>query len=549
MAVLYFENLTGDSDLDWLRHGLTEMLVTDLSQSPGIRVLGTDRLYQILKDLNRLDERITSFEVVQEVAERANVGTVLLGSFMKAGDTIRISVKIQEAASGEILTSRDVEGVGESSLFAMVDDLSRDVRQELAVAPGPQPDLDLNLEEVTTSSLEAYRFYSEGMRLHSEFKEEEAIELFEKAVELDPGFAMALARLSTCHGNLELPEEAEDYALQALEHKDRLTARERYYVEWRFHNNKLDRWNRAIQVLTKAIEEYPDDLVWHTNLAVMYWGIGRYEDAIEHYEKCVQSGSTFESDYKNLAWLYGHRGEFEKGQRVLEELLRRNPESFEGVMGLGWLQYRWGKLDEALETYEKAESLVPGSHWTARNRWELHVVREDWERAEEIAQELADSDRKNVRDDGVYRQVITHLHRGRSEEALGVADKRIEEFPDAGIDRAWIHWLLADILLARGEAARALEHAQAAQREGKGDLAGMGGAPSRGCLGGAARASRGSGEDGDGTEGEIRSGSGPLQRRPLPPPPGRARAGARRRRAGHRGARTLPLPPRSRPCL
>jgi TolB-like protein/predicted Ser/Thr protein kinase len=128
VAVLYFENLTGDPDLDWLRQGLAEMLVTDLSQSRRLRILSTDRLYQILKDLNRLDERITSFEVVREVAERANVGTVLLGSFMKSGDTIRISVKVQEAASGEILASRDVRGEGESGLFAMVDDLSRGLR-------------------------------------------------------------------------------------------------------------------------------------------------------------------------------------------------------------------------------------------------------------------------------------------------------------------------------------------------------------------------------------------------------------------------------------
>jgi serine/threonine protein kinase len=164
VAVLYFENLTGDPDLDWLRHGLTEMLVTDLSQSPGLRVLGTDRLYQILKDLNRLDERITSFEVVREVAEQANVGTVLLGSFMKAGDTIRISVKIQEASSGEILTSRDVEGVGESRLFAMVDELSRDVRQKLVASETSDAGLDRYIGDVTTSSAEAFRFFCEAQR-------------------------------------------------------------------------------------------------------------------------------------------------------------------------------------------------------------------------------------------------------------------------------------------------------------------------------------------------------------------------------------------------
>lgn len=110
VAILYFENNTGDPSLDWLRTALTNMLVTDLSQSPQMEVLGTDRLYQILKEMNRLDERVTSFDVVQEVAQRANVTTVLLGNFVKAGESIRISVRLQEAKSGKIVTSEKVEG-------------------------------------------------------------------------------------------------------------------------------------------------------------------------------------------------------------------------------------------------------------------------------------------------------------------------------------------------------------------------------------------------------------------------------------------------------
>ena len=86
IAVLHFDNLTGDAELDWLRTGLTDMLVTDLSQSPNLTVLSIDRLFQILSDLDRLEDPVTSFETVREVAERANTDTVVLGSFMKAGD-------------------------------------------------------------------------------------------------------------------------------------------------------------------------------------------------------------------------------------------------------------------------------------------------------------------------------------------------------------------------------------------------------------------------------------------------------------------------------
>src|SRR5207248_2703311 len=86
VAVLYFENNTGNPQLDWLRTGLTDMLVTDLSQSPDVEVLPTDRLVQILGDMKHGDDRVISFETVQEIARRAGVKQVVLGSYVKAGD-------------------------------------------------------------------------------------------------------------------------------------------------------------------------------------------------------------------------------------------------------------------------------------------------------------------------------------------------------------------------------------------------------------------------------------------------------------------------------
>src|SRR5262249_50777873 len=75
VAVLYFENNTGNAQLDWLRTGLTDMLVTDLSQSPDVEVLGTDRLVQILTEMRRQDDRVVSFDTVQQLAKRAGVKT------------------------------------------------------------------------------------------------------------------------------------------------------------------------------------------------------------------------------------------------------------------------------------------------------------------------------------------------------------------------------------------------------------------------------------------------------------------------------------------
>ena len=207
IAVLYFENNTGNASLDWLRTGLTDMVVTDLSQSPDVEVLGTDRLYQILRDLHRADDRVVSFDTVQEIARRAGVQTVVLGSYVKAGDAIRINIKVQEAVERPDPRRRARRGRQRSATLSRcrrshTEDSSKVCAAfELGIGcrrrpASPAAAIDRDLAEVTTSSIEAYRYYADGVGLHERGRDVEAIVQLRRAVALDPGFAMALAKLA-----------------------------------------------------------------------------------------------------------------------------------------------------------------------------------------------------------------------------------------------------------------------------------------------------------------------------------------------------------------
>jgi eukaryotic-like serine/threonine-protein kinase len=306
VAVLYFENNTGDPSLDWLRTALSDMMVTDLSQSPGIEILGTDSLYQILKDLNRLDERVNSLEVVREIAERARVETVLVGSFVKAGDTIRVNVRLQEASTGHILSTEHVEGQGESAIFPMVDDLTRRIQSRFEVPRVVE--LDRNLEEVTTASVEAYRSYAEGAYLHDQLREEEAIPFFERAVELDPDFGMALAKLAILHGNLNHDQESGEYARRALGKSDRLTLREKYYIEGLSNANRPETIPRAIEIYRKAVETYPDFDVARHNLALLYNDLELFDESFPLLQELKRRGMSFPGSYTMLADDYDAEG-------------------------------------------------------------------------------------------------------------------------------------------------------------------------------------------------------------------------------------------------
>src|SRR4029450_1887488 len=105
LAVLYFDNVTGDPGLDWLRTGLTDMLVTNLSQSSDLRVLSTQRLYQILDETGHRDHRSLPGRVVSTVARRAQATTALVGSFVRAGERIRIHASLQDPSTRDVIAS------------------------------------------------------------------------------------------------------------------------------------------------------------------------------------------------------------------------------------------------------------------------------------------------------------------------------------------------------------------------------------------------------------------------------------------------------------
>jgi tetratricopeptide (TPR) repeat protein/TolB-like protein len=486
VAVLYFENNTGNPQLDWLRTGLTDMLVTDLSQSPDVEVLGTDRLVQILTAMRRQDDRVVSFDTVQEIAKRAGVTSVLLGSYVKAGDTIRINTKLQEAATGRIVTSERVEAIGESNLFATVDDLTRRIKAKFALPSDVNPTVgllkppssststsgsgvDRDLKDVTTSSIEAYRYYAEGVDLHQRGREREAVPLLEKAVEVDPSFAMAYGKLAVVHNNLIHLTLSEEYAKRALEHVERLTPRERYYLEGVYYSRRTDGIGRAIEAYKKAVDLYPDHASSRHNLANIYDSLQRYQEAIPQYEELRRRGMTFPSTHGNLAGAYAKTGNFDKGYQVLQEFLANNPESGTGQRQLGDYLAAWGKLDEASAAYDRAEALAPGNPFVAASRFDLAMLGERWADAETHLRTLRQSSDSFAKWLGTIGDGEVSLLRGRPNDAIkffqmAAAGEGPNGSPLSAIARSLGGWVLLDT----GRANLALTEAQRSFKEAGG---------------------------------------------------------------------------------
>ncbi len=445
IAVLYFENNTGNTSLDWLRTGLTDMVVTDLSQVPDIQVLGTDRLHRILSEIHRADDRVISSEVVDAVAQRAGVSTVLLGSYVKAGETIRINLKLQEANTGRIVTAERVEGAGEANIFSMVDELTRRIRArllpraaggpmgELLKSPGaattPAAGLDRGLRDVTTASVEAYRLYSEAINLHQRLRENEAIPLFKKSLEVDPTFAMALAKLAIIYGNLNQQRESAEYARRAFERADRLTERERLYVEGVHYSRRLETRARARAAYRKAIALYPDHEAARNNLAVIAVEMEDDDEVINQLEELRRLGGMFPATYSMLAAAYGRKGDFARGYDIHQEYLRRDPSSAAGYSNLGQFLVGWGKFDEATAALDKATALGATEVYVRIAVYSIAVLREQWRDAEEAVRKMTAGTDAYQKFAGRYGGAQLTLWHGRSAQALSQAQEGLRGTP------------------------------------------------------------------------------------------------------------------------
>jgi TolB-like protein len=215
---------------------LSDSIITDLSQSRLINVLSTDQLLGILRRLGLLEARAYASDDVKSVAAEGRVNHVLQGSLSKAGDLFRIDYTLQEVGSGKTVGSSRVEGKGEVSMFAMVDELTRRIKSDLKLSAGEiAGDFDKFIGQITTSSPEAYKIYIEGVRLHHLGENRKAIEYYEKAVAIDPEFASAYRSMGTAYNNLGYSVKSREFRKKAFELSDRVSDRERYRNQAEFY--------------------------------------------------------------------------------------------------------------------------------------------------------------------------------------------------------------------------------------------------------------------------------------------------------------------------
>jgi serine/threonine protein kinase/Flp pilus assembly protein TadD len=258
LAVMYFQNIPDPTDKNHTGDMLTSLLITSLSQVKGLDVISRERLLEIEKDMGQTDLKEVQPSMAIKIAKAACVTTMLTGNILQTQPKFAVTTNLINVQTGRVIGSQQLTNFTESQIFNLVDSLSYLIRGDLE-AGTPSASETRSVADVTTSSPEAYRAYLEGLDLEGKLYHKEANAAFERAVALDPNFAIAYARLYWTQNILGETEAARESLHKAVELSHKTTEKERLEIlalNYDLQNN----FKKVIEVNNQRIRLYPHEI-------------------------------------------------------------------------------------------------------------------------------------------------------------------------------------------------------------------------------------------------------------------------------------------------
>jgi serine/threonine protein kinase/tetratricopeptide (TPR) repeat protein len=361
VAVISFENQTGDKAFDYLRKAIPNLLITSLEQRGGLYAVTWERMADLLAQMGEKDAETIDRESGFRLCRKEGIEAIVLGSFVKAGDMFATDVKVLDVGTKRLLKSASSRGEGADSILrTQIDDLSRDISAGIGPAREKIEAEKAQVAEVTTSSMEAYKYYLKGREESDKLYYVDAIKPLEKAIELDPEFAMAYFYLAFTHmslGDIQASNAALEKA-KALANK--ATERERLYIEALYAiliERNSEASNRLIQ---EIIQKYPREKIAHYWLGVSYRGRGNHEMAIEEQNKVLELDPDYGNAHNELGYDYLALRNFDKSIEHFQKYASLNPKDANPLDSLAEAYFLMGKLDESIAKYKEALAVKPG---------------------------------------------------------------------------------------------------------------------------------------------------------------------------------------------
>jgi tetratricopeptide (TPR) repeat protein len=305
---------------------LREALGVSLAQSPYLNVVSEEKVSEALRGAG--DQAGSSFtrELAQKICERVGAKAVVTGGVRKEDGNYVVSLAALRCGTGAELAETRAEAASPQQVLHALGAAATDLRKEFGEEPGSIQKFDIPLERATSPSLAALKLYSEGRRLTRSKGAMEGVEALQKAVELDPRFALAYSSLAVNHYNLNQNAKASEEIRQAFEMGDRQTARERLQITTLYYDLGTGDVKKAIASYKQWVSLYPrDDVPWG-DLSSEYFLIGDYEAAAANAAEALRLEPTSVAWYENLSTAEIALQRFDDAQAILKEAFAKKLE-------------------------------------------------------------------------------------------------------------------------------------------------------------------------------------------------------------------------------
>lgn len=499
VAVMYFENRSGTSELDWLREGLADMLITGLSRSAQLTVLDRQQLHRLLERTGQRPGETIQPAQALDISRRSQAESFVLGSFARLGEKLRVDLQLYDTRSGRLVASESLTVDRVEQILTQVDLLTFKLAARLGAAP-TQQEQRAGLGDVMTDNLEAYRSYSLAVEKTYELQSAEAIALFEKAVALDPQFAMAYGRIGYTYAVTEqFAEKAKPYLEKAFQLSNRLTEKDRFYINAWYSIANLD-YAGAIRSFRKIISQYPmeveayrtlgyllrgegqhDEAVRvlkqslvidqeardvHNALGLIYLDLHKYDQAIAAHQRYVQLAPAEPNAYDSLGMSYQSAGQYAEALAAYGQALALQPDHFITSIHLGNTYVQLGRYESALAQFRRLVQIAPNDFSRSRSYGsiaETYLRKNDLRQAAAAARMELQLEKYNV-----WNSVVVALQQGDMARVSELESRLFADWPYTHRGQRFparlINYRRGYLALKRGQSAQSIEHFKEALR-------------------------------------------------------------------------------------
>jgi len=388
VAVMTIKNNTGDQNHD----DVAGMLIDDLSQSKVIDIVTFDRMFGVLGRLKLLEKKDFADVDLKNVAAQTGATHVLTGFLNRSGEKYRINTNLLETAGWKNVASPSAEGDAAKGVFPLVDELTAEVKSYFKVStPGMNTSADMKLGDITTNSPEAYRYYSEARRYHLIGDYAESIPIMQKAISIDPTFAMAYRSLAMSYGNIGYISECRRYLQKAMEFSQRLPDKERLYIQANFYDRSEKTYDKSIALYEKLLADYPREYregAIAVNFSIVYINLEEYEKALEILEPARLAKPRDFLTFYAYGGCFGYLGAYEKVEKIIEDFIAQAGDRALLRALLGGVLSLQGNFERALAEFDKAIAMAPGLYESYLYKGGVYLYQGNFAEAEKTYRKL-----------------------------------------------------------------------------------------------------------------------------------------------------------------